>query len=951
MIRTRKVWIPCLLALAAVCPRLAAQAGVISLRSGAIDTGRPQPALPEGLRARAASPREEELVLVQFPGPVTAHQLQALRDASVRVYSYLPAYAFLVKMPAGADVKSVLSSIGASWSGPFHPAYKIAPEIAAVRASAMAGDQAYRPVMVHVLPDADLGEVVREMKGLGARGAVGMRRSSSFSRVRLLLTPSEIAALREPLAGMRDVFWIELEGRRTLRNDTTVWVGQSGLSGGQTTPIFSQGIYGEGQVVGILDTGIDPDMCWFRDTSLGLPPVNACNGGTVVDAAQRKILGVDFLWPTECSGGIANNEWDTHDHGTHVAGTVAGDNFANPLLHDTADGMAPGAKLVIQDGGFATDNCADLPGIGCPVVDLNPLFQQAYDQGARLHTNSWGDNENAAVQNNYSAGSQDVDEFMWNHKDFLVFFAAGNSGPGSGSVGSPSTAKSAVSVGATLRGTSAESMASFSSCGPAADGRIKPDVTVPGSSIVSANNDLNVTTNNCGTLSLSGTSMASPGAAGLTALIRQYYTGGWYPTGGEVSTDGFTPSAALLKATLVNSAVSMTGTTAIPANCQGWGRVLLENALSFTGQARKLFVKDTDSFNTGSTNEDRTYNFTVAAGEPLKVTLAWTDFPSTPAASINLNNDLDLIVTGPGGTWLGNVFSGGSSATGGTADRRNTLEQVLLAAPAAGSYTVTVRSFNVPSGPQPFALVATGALGSTSCTLNSQCDDGLFCNGAETCNAGACQAGADPCAPLSCNESTDTCFAPTTQVTFTSVAAEDGYVLESGETTNAGGSINATAATTSALRIGDDNKDKQYKTVVSFDTSSIPDGAVIVSATVRLLRGTLSGTNPFTTHGTCWADVQTGGLSGSAALQTGDFQAAATAVQAASLSNAAANGTWSEGILNAAGLAAISKTGTTQIRVWFNLDDNDDTGNDFVGYYSGDNATPANRPQLVITYQ
>jgi hypothetical protein len=955
MFRMRRVRVLSLLGLAAVCPGLAAQdraATVISLRSAAIDTSHPERAvpkgLPEGLRARPAGPGEEEVVLVKFPGPVSAHQLQTLRDASVRVYSYLPSYAFLVKMPAGADVRSIVSSLGASWSGPFHPAYKISPEIAAVRPAAKV--QTVQPVMVHVLPDADLGEVLREMAGLGARGVVGTRRGGSFSRVRLLLTPAEIAALREPLAGLRDVFWIELEGRRTLRNDTTVWVGQSGLSGGQTTPIFSQGIYGEGQVVGILDTGIDPDMCWFRDTSLGLPPTNACNGGTVVDSAQRKILGVDFLWSTECAGGIANNEWDTHDHGTHVAGTVAGDNFANPLLHDTADGMAPGAKLVIQDGGFATDNCADLPGIGCPVVDLNPLFQQAYDQGARLHTNSWGDNENAAVQNNYSAGSQDVDEFMWNHKDFLVFFAAGNSGPGTASVGSPSTAKSAVSVGATLRGTSADSMASFSSCGPTADGRFKPEVTVPGSSIVSANNDLNVTTNNCGTLSLSGTSMATPGAAGLTALIRQYYTDGWYPTGSKVSTDGFTPSAALLRATLVNSAVSMANTTAIPANCQGWGRVLLENALSFTGQARKLFVKDTDSFNTGSTNEDRTYAFTVGAGEPLKVTLAWTDFPSTPAAATNLNNDLDLIVTGPGGTFLGNVFSGGSSAAGGTADRRNTLEQVLLAAPAAGSYTVTVRSFNVPNGPQPFALVVTGALGSTSCTLNSQCDDGLFCNGAETCNAGACQAGTDPCAPLSCNESTDTCFAPTTQVTFTSGAAVDGWVLESGETTNVGGSINATAGTTSALRVGDDNKDKQYKTVVSFDTSSIPDGATIVSATVRLLRGTVSGTNPFTTHGACWVDVRTGGFSGLAALETGDFQAAATVVQAASLSSAAANGTWSEGSLNAAGLAAINKTGTTQLRVYFNLDDNDDTGNDFIGYYSGE-ATSANRPQLVVTYQ
>src|SRR6185436_15246161 len=116
-------------------------------------------------------------------------------------------------------------------------------------------------------------------------------------------------------------------------------------------------------------------------------------------------------------------------------------------------------------------------------------------------------------------------------------------------------------------GSSANSMASFSSCGPTTDGRIKPEITVPGSGIISANNDINVTTNNCGTISMSGTSMATPGAAGLTALIRQYYTEGWYPTGGKVSTNGFTPSAALLRATLVNSAVNMANTTAIPANC------------------------------------------------------------------------------------------------------------------------------------------------------------------------------------------------------------------------------------------------------------------------------------------------------------------------------------------------------------------------------------------------
>lgn len=687
---------------------------LILLNSHVVDTSRPESALAAGiaepLRLRADDPRAGEVVLVKFPGPVTADQERALREASLRVYTYLPHYSYLVKLPAGGRAK--LQAAGAAWSGAYHPAYKMSRSVAAFTAPEPGLEAAqaagYKIVMLQVFPDADVREVVREIRSLGIRGVVGSRQGEMFSRIRLLLTPAEIAEHREDLARLGDVFWMDVEARRVLLNDTTVWVGQSGLSGSQTTPIFSQGIYGEGQTVGILDTGIDPDMCWFRDTSRGLPPTNACNGGTVNDPLQRKVVAVNFLWSSECSGGIGATEWDTQDHGTHVAGTVAGDNFANPLLHDTADGMAPGAKLVIQDGGYSVDNCGDLPGIGCPVVDLNPIFQQAYSQGARLHTNSWGDNENSSVQNNYSSGSQDVDEFMWSHKDFLIFFAAGNSGPGTGSVGSPSTAKNGVAVGATLRSTSANSMAGFSSCGPTADGRIKPDITVPGSSIVSANNDGSISSNNCGTIGMSGTSMATPGAAGLTALIRQYYVDGYYPTGFESSANGFTPSAALLKATLVNSAVNMTGTTAIPANCQGWGRVLLENALFFSGQARKLWVRDdTMGFTTGAT---QSWSFAVnSSAEPLKVTLAWTDYPSTPAASLNLVNDLDLEVSGPTGTvWRGNVFSGGLSATGGTADRRNTLEQVLLNSPATGTYTVTVRGFNVPSGPQPFALVVTG---------------------------------------------------------------------------------------------------------------------------------------------------------------------------------------------------------------------------------------------------
>jgi hypothetical protein len=151
--------------------------------------------------------------------------------------------------------------------------------------------------------------------------------------------------------------------------------------------------------------------------------------------------------------------------------------------------------------------------------------------------------------------------------------------------------------------------------------------------------------------------------------------------------------------------------------------------------------------------------------------------------------------------------------------------------------------------------------------------------------------------------------------------------------------------------VGDATQDRQYKTIVSFDTSAIPVGATIQSAKLRLRRGTVNGTNPFGTYGQCLVDVaDLGGFGGNPALAAGDFEAPAAVVAAAALTNAPSNNSWSEGNLDANGLAAIDTAGTTQLRVYFELDDNDDGGNDYIGYYAANNGTAANRPQLVIDY-
>jgi len=706
-LRGSAAFLSCLAAGCASTDGLDDREGVIDLASVPIDTRATPPATDQAMEAFDGS---GQYLLVQLDGPPTAADLAALRSSVERVYTYVPTDSFLVRAAPGAR----LDSLGA-WAGVYRPEYKIARGLR--EAAELAASDEMQTVMVQAYPDANLDRIVGEISLAPEAEVVGIGKGERFSRIRLRVPRDRSVAVAEALAEVPEVFWIDVEAQRSLLNDTTIWVGQSGVNGGQATPVFANGIHGEGQVVGYIDTGADVDSCFYRDPARGLPPTNACNGGTTVDASQRKVLAVDFLWSNECAGGIANTEWDTQNHGTHVGATIAGDNFANPIEHDPADGMAPGARLVVQDAGFGTDNCGDLPGIGCPVVDLQPLFQQAYNQGARLHTNSWGDQENASPQNNYTAATEDVDAFMFSHQDFLIFFAAGNSGPGTATVGSPSTAKNGVSVGATLRGTSAESMASFSSCGPTSDNRIKPDLTIPGSGIISGRNDGNVTSNNCNTISMSGTSMASPAAAGFGALVRQYYTDGYYPTGAPVTANRFTPTAALVKATLLNSARQMTGAGAIPNNCQGWGRILLDDALFFPGQPRKLFSTDDGGFPGGGAGQEKTFSVTVTAGQPLKATLVWTDFPSTPAASVNLVNDLDLEVSGPNGTFRGNVFSGGVSTTGGTADRRNTVEQVLFASAPAGTYTVRVRAFTVPSGPQPFSLVVSGALSTGTSNL------------------------------------------------------------------------------------------------------------------------------------------------------------------------------------------------------------------------------------------
>jgi len=469
---------------------------------------------------------------------------------------------------------------------------------------------------------------------------------------------------------------------------------------------------GSGQIIAIADTGIDQ---------------------THPDFAGRIKIAIPR--------GRANDASDPEGHGTHVAGCALGDGTASG---GKVKGMAPKATLVFQSllnsGGGLT-----LP------VDYNDLFQEAYDQGARIENASFG-NSGSSV---YAINSEEVDEFVYNHPDMLIVVAAGNDGSAASpqrstagyvdwySIASPASCKNAITVGASRSSrtdgalsasTWAQSfpsafpndpiasenvsgdpnaLAGFSSRGPCDDRRIKPDVVAPGTDIAAARSSLAPVSNFWGPYPATGqpdphyaydggTSMASPLVAGAAALVRQYYT--------DVAKHQ--PSAALLKATLVNGTTWLTGADATappggtPSYHQGHGRVDVSRAVPNASRPNLTLFFD-DNFAAGAglakTGDAARFQVTVPAGiDELRICLAYTDLPAR-----GLQNSLGLIVQLGGDV---KKYTGNQNLPDAPPppDRDNNLQSVRIPTPGAGVYYIQVMANNLLKGPQTFALVVTG---------------------------------------------------------------------------------------------------------------------------------------------------------------------------------------------------------------------------------------------------
>jgi hypothetical protein len=643
-------------------PAGAVPPGMLHLRTGDVATAQlPNLLQPGDMRGFAG----QGWCVIQLDGPMTPARRTALCDAGVKLGDYLPDDAFAADLSGTTPAQ--LGQLGfVTWVGPYQAQWRLDPQIgrrafqsAERRAIASRGELA---VSVYLFAGEAPDPVVAAIQHLAGAQIMAADRIGDQPLINVVLPAASLQAL----ANIPAVQFVEEYPEFTYRNNSDRWIVQSNIV--DVTPLYDHGLHGEGQVVGHIDGQLAVNHCSFYDTN-------------PIGPTHRKIL--------------AYNETQGYNlHGTHTAGTAVGDAY----VWDNTRGVAFLAKIVHN---------------GIPSLTETQMFARLdlhRSQGATVHTNSWGNDGTTA----YDGVCRAIDNFSWQYDDNLVCFAVTNLS----TLKNPENAKDVLAVGASQDTPNQGNFCSGGS-GPTSDGRRKPEIYAPGCGTISS-----AGSTGCSTQALTGTSMACPAIAGTALLVRQYFTDGFYPSGVANPADGFTPSGALLKAMLLNSAVDMTGIAGYPSNQEGWGRVLADNAVFFSTDTRGLIVYDVRN-NTPealSTAETAAYDITVnGATDQLRFTLVWHDAPAAINASDAAVNNLDLVATSPSGTvYLGNVFSGGASVPGGTADAKNNVEQVHVNSPEMGTWSVTVGATAVNTGVQGYALVVTGDVDNMVCPQITQ---------------------------------------------------------------------------------------------------------------------------------------------------------------------------------------------------------------------------------------
>lgn len=721
----------------------------IQLNAGDIDTtfapGARTPRVPRvGADGKA-------LHLLQFAAPIRPEWLARLEATGVRVVSHVPSNAYLVYGDAAALERLVAFAFAArevQFEGPYLPAHKLDPALEPSGAGSYA---------VQLVEDPAVNEATLALaRGRETRpGHV----SRALGYVNLVLHADRAAA--EALAARPDVVSIQPWAEPRLRDERqdVIVAGQltNGLPNGPgylgwlaakgfTQAQFDASAFG----VDVTDSGIDNGTA--TPNHFGLYRGGDVNGASRV--AYVRLFGTPHAGSTiqGCDGhGNVNS---------HIIGGFS-DKASSPYADAQGYRYGLGVAPFVRVGGSVIFDPSTFTN-----PDYEDLLSSAWADGMRISSNSWGANTSS-----YTADCQRYDALVRDaapaasampvagNQEMTIVFAAGNAGPGGGTIGSPGSAKNVLSAGASENvrafggadgcgvGDSGADQAfdviSFSSRGPAADGRIRPDLVAPGTHVAggvaqaagqraeppaSATGQASscfVGTGVCGGVAStffpagqqwytasSGTSHSTPAVAGAAALVRQWFLNEGRPA----------PSPAMTKAFLLSAARYMTGVGAndgLFSNAQGMG--LLDLGAAFDGTPRLLRDEEAADLFTAS-GQTRAFTGSVGdAGKPFRVTLAWTDAPGATFASA-WKNDLDLTVDVGGQVYRGNVFSGATSIAGGAADPRNNVESVFLPAGTTGQFTVTVTAANVNSDGVPgnataldqdFALVVSNSCGDT----------------------------------------------------------------------------------------------------------------------------------------------------------------------------------------------------------------------------------------------
>ena len=648
---------------------VAAQPGTLELKTGPVQID----ALNDVLRDGQARPQRlpERMVLV-LDGPMSPQRKAQIENTGVVVGDYLPTNAFIIET-RDANLGALRALGFVTRLVAFEDGWKVDPlignRIVQTAERKVIADQGKVASHVYLFSGASIVDARKAIEQLGGVEIITHELLDRRFVISVVGTPDNVRGL----ARIDEIQWIESAPEITFRNSTTRWIVQSNVNG--FNPVYDNGIRGEGQLVAVMDGRVDINHCSFRDPE-----------GDPFGPDHRKIQAYN----------TSPSFFDFH--GTHVAGTVLGDNGVD----NNTRGVAYESRLV-----FDTPPSFSFSG-------MNSRLTTHYSQGAAIHTNSWGDDGTTA----YTGLPRAIDSFSFNNDDNLIIFAVTNTS----TLKNPENAKNVLAVGASQDANNQNSFCSGGR-GPTADGRRKPEIFAPG-----CNTRSSLVNSGCSTTGLTGTSMAAPAIAGTAALTRQYFEDGYYPSGVPTFDDAFTPSGTLVKATLLNSSVDMTGISGYPSNQEGWGRVLLDNALFFPGDAQRLIVRDVrnasaDALNTGDSDE---LVFTSdSINQPLRVTLVWHDAPATPNSSFTPVNNLDLEVVMPGGQVIrGNNIINGQSTFSTSTDELNNVEMVMLNAPLDGEYTVRVNATGVNQGPQGYALVVTGAVSESSGCLADFNGDG-----------------------------------------------------------------------------------------------------------------------------------------------------------------------------------------------------------------------------------